>query len=48
MEDILQMGWNTFNTLIVVQCAYNFNHGFSFSIIVIPYNFLSEYIHNLG
>lgn len=48
MEDILQMGWKTFNTLIVVQCAYNFNPGFSFSIIVISHNFLSEYVHNLG
>lgn len=48
MEDILQMGWNTFNTLIVVQCAYNFNPGFAFSIIVISFKFLSEYIHKLG
>ena len=44
---MLQMGWNTFNTLIVVQCEYNFNQGFSFFVIDCPYNFLSEYIHNL-
>ena len=43
---MLQMGWNTFNTLIVVQCD-NFNQGFSFFVTVCPYNFLSEYIHNL-